>query len=164
MCAYDIVLFSKTSHRLPLTKRAETAEIPQNSLFRQRVYFFFLPQKPSDRLVIIIIVVVVSSMTAVVVSSDDVDKSRGRNVKQHDEEDPDTYINMYKRVRLQNNIIGLPPSRQTKSPGHLRGTFRPGPKTPNNGFYTCKPRDKFHFRPPFVYILHYIILLYCTEL
>lgn len=122
MCAYDIVLFSKTSHRLPLTERAETAEIPQNSLFRQGVYFFSSPitlRSPRHYYYYR----VVSSMTAVVVSPDDVDKSRGRNVKQHDEEDPDTYINMYKRVCLQNNIIGLPPSRQTKSPGHLRGTF-----------------------------------------
>jgi len=44
MCAYDIVLFSKTSHRLPLTERAETDEIPQNCLFRQGVYFFSSPK------------------------------------------------------------------------------------------------------------------------
>jgi len=136
------------------------------------VYFFSSP-KPSDRhviiIIIVVVVVVVSSMTAVRVSSDDVDKSRGRNVKQHDEEDPDshthththTHINMYKCVYAHKTTLSV--CRRVVKQSHpavCEGPF-PGPKTPNNGFYTCKPQNKFRFRPPFVHCI--IILLYCIR-
>jgi len=132
----DIVLFSKTSHRLTRTScsSSSTVEIPQTSVFRQGVYiYFFPPQKPYVVVIIVVVVVVVDDGRPRFVG-------RRRQVAwperetTYDEEDPvvhvDNNIYVHKCVGIQNNTIGRPPSRQTKSPDHLRGGPLPGPKTP----------------------------------
>jgi hypothetical protein len=72
-----------------------------------------------------------------------------------------THINMYKCVYAHKTTLSV--CRRVVKQSHpavCEGPF-PGPKTPNNGFYTCKPQNKFRFRPPFVHCI--IILLYCIR-